>query len=77
MDAIEAAGPMAAVAKRIINAFADPFTVENHDVFVTASIGISIFPLDSDDATYAPLHHLRRLHLRHLPYLLHFRELDQ
>lgn len=36
----------AAIADKIITAVSEPFTVQGHEVFVTASIGITIYPLD-------------------------------
>ena len=36
-------------AQRIINQFSSPFMVENHEMHVTASIGISMFPNDGED----------------------------
>lgn len=39
----------ATVAHRVLAAFEEPFNVEGHDVFVTCSIGIGIFPDDGAD----------------------------
>lgn len=36
------------VARRVIDALAKPFSIEGHEIFITASIGISIFPADGD-----------------------------
>ncbi len=36
------------VARRVLDALAKPFSIEGHEIFVTASIGISIFPVDGD-----------------------------
>ena len=38
------------VARRVLKEMSQPFTVEGHDVFATASIGITLFPTDGDDA---------------------------
>lgn len=38
------------VARRINKSLAQPFTIERDEVFISASIGISIFPLDGTDA---------------------------
>jgi len=38
------------VAKRINKALREPFTIEDHEVFITASIGISISPFDGSEA---------------------------
>ncbi len=40
---------IAGVARKILQALAHPFRVEGHELFVTASIGISIFPSDGDE----------------------------
>lgn len=44
-------GPQGAVmvAERIVEVFNMPFSLEGHDVFVTASIGISFYPDDGDN----------------------------
>jgi diguanylate cyclase (GGDEF)-like protein/PAS domain S-box-containing protein len=41
---------VAGVARKILDALDKPFRVEGHDLFVTASVGISCFPSDGDDA---------------------------
>jgi diguanylate cyclase (GGDEF)-like protein/PAS domain S-box-containing protein len=38
------------VARRILKELARPFTLAGHEVFVTASIGIALYPLDGNDA---------------------------
>jgi diguanylate cyclase (GGDEF)-like protein len=38
-----------AVAHRVKEAMRRPFLIEGHEIFVTASIGISLFPEDGDD----------------------------
>ncbi|HEV7424750.1 MAG TPA: EAL domain-containing protein, partial [Thermoanaerobaculia bacterium] len=40
---------IAGVARKILQSFAHPFRVEGHELFVTVSIGISIFPGDGDE----------------------------
>lgn len=37
------------VAHKILNVIARPYNIDDHELFVTASIGISIYPLDSED----------------------------
>ncbi|MEP6998143.1 MAG: EAL domain-containing protein, partial [Betaproteobacteria bacterium] len=37
------------VAQKLQDAIAQPFRIEDHDIYVTSSIGISIYPDDSDD----------------------------
>ena len=39
------------VAQKIITALAEKFMLQGHEVFVTCSVGISIFPNDGDDIT--------------------------
>jgi diguanylate cyclase (GGDEF)-like protein/PAS domain S-box-containing protein len=39
----------ARVARRILQAFSKPFTVDSHEVFITASIGVSVYPHDAAD----------------------------
>ncbi|MBI1786378.1 MAG: EAL domain-containing protein [Acidobacteria bacterium] len=39
------------VAEAILNAFRTPFQIEKRELFVTASIGISIYPQDATEAT--------------------------
>jgi len=38
-----------AVAQKILDAVAEPVAFEDHQLFVTGSIGISVFPADGDD----------------------------
>jgi len=40
----------AKVAKRILESVARPFVIAGHEVFVSGSIGITVFPLDGEDA---------------------------
>ncbi|NDY42457.1 EAL domain-containing protein [Dissulfurirhabdus thermomarina] len=49
---VDLASPQSAaiVARRIQEALAPPFQVEGHEVYLTASIGISVFPFDGQDA---------------------------
>ncbi len=48
-----------AVAQRLSEALAEPFDVDGHEIFVTASIGIGVFPHDGDNAEQL----LRNAHL--------------
>ncbi len=41
---------VSSVARRIMALMAKPFHLENHEVFITPSIGIAVFPNDGDDA---------------------------
>ncbi len=40
---------VAGVARKVLDSLAQPFNVNGHDLFVTASIGISCYPADGDD----------------------------
>ncbi len=46
---IESVDEVTKVAQRIVEAFSDPFVVDNQNLFVTASLGISVFPDDGED----------------------------
>ena len=37
------------VAQKLQEAIAQPFKIEEHDIYVTSSIGIAVYPDDSDD----------------------------
>ena len=37
------------IAQKLLEAVAQPFKIEEHDIYVTSSIGISVYPDDSDD----------------------------
>jgi diguanylate cyclase (GGDEF)-like protein len=39
----------AKVAQRVLDAIAEPFQLDNNDLFATGSVGISVFPEDGDD----------------------------
>ena len=47
---IDGASDAARVSQRIVDALREPFRVGGQDVFLTASIGISLFPQDGADA---------------------------
>ncbi len=40
---------VASVARKILRSLSAPFRVDGHELFVTASIGISLYPADGDD----------------------------
>ncbi|MCB1190145.1 MAG: EAL domain-containing protein [Leptospiraceae bacterium] len=37
------------IAEKIINSFKTPFMIENREIYLSTSIGITVFPLDSED----------------------------
>ena len=47
---IESADDAGGVARRILEALPAPVSLEGHEISVTASIGIAVFPEDGDDA---------------------------
>jgi diguanylate cyclase (GGDEF)-like protein len=38
------------IARKLLESFNEPFRIEQHDLYVTASIGISLYPTDGEDA---------------------------
>ncbi|WP_417840433.1 EAL domain-containing protein [Terasakiella sp.] len=46
---IESVDEVTKVAQRIVEAFSEPFIVDQQNLFVTASLGISVFPDDGED----------------------------
>ncbi len=40
---------LARIAQKLLDAIAQPVMIENHDIYVTSSIGIAVYPDDSDD----------------------------
>lgn len=50
LEDIAHAEDVSAVAGKILAAFAQPFDVRAHELFITASIGISLYPGDGSDA---------------------------
>ncbi len=49
MSGVSQARQVVGVARRIINAFSRPINIERNEVFVTVSIGVSIYPDDGID----------------------------
>src|SRR5215212_5478143 len=41
---------VAGIARKILDSLARPFRIEGREIFVTASVGISFYPTDGDDA---------------------------
>ncbi|AMQ07552.1 EAL domain-containing protein [Sporosarcina psychrophila] len=39
------------IAKKMIDTLEEPYVIDNHELYVTASIGISLYPEDGDNAT--------------------------
>jgi diguanylate cyclase (GGDEF)-like protein/PAS domain S-box-containing protein len=46
---IKDAQDAAKVAQRILELFKQPFNIKQHKIFITTSVGISLFPYDGDD----------------------------
>jgi len=53
---IETVRAAEAVGERILEALRDPFRVEGHELFASASVGLSLFPEDGDDAATLQKH---------------------
>ncbi len=51
LPALQAAEDARGVALKLRDALGDPFQVHGHELFVTASIGISVYPDDAGDTT--------------------------
>jgi diguanylate cyclase (GGDEF)-like protein/PAS domain S-box-containing protein len=49
LNDVQSSDAVAGVARKILQSLARPFKVEGHELFVTASIGISIYPSDGSD----------------------------
>ncbi len=47
---IELIDDVARIAQKVIDTLSEPFTVEGHDIVITASVGISVYPDDGDDS---------------------------
>lgn len=56
LTAIGAPGHVAAVARRIIKEIPVPYVLDGHEITVTASLGISLYPLDGEDANFLLKH---------------------
>ena len=50
LSEIRSADDLGRVANQILEVFSEPFMLDGREVFVTASIGVSMYPVDSDDA---------------------------
>lgn len=50
LSSIERSEDAAAVAERIRICLSEPFNIDNHELYTSTSIGISIFPEDGEDA---------------------------
>ncbi|MDQ6620984.1 MAG: PAS domain-containing protein [Pseudomonadota bacterium] len=49
VEDFEDAAVLAKVAQKLLDTISQPFTIEEHDIYVTSSIGISVYPDDSED----------------------------
>ena len=50
LEQLEQADQAAVLAQNCIDALAKPFAITGHEIFITPSIGIALFPEDGDDA---------------------------
>ena len=49
VEDVEEPAVLGRIAQKLLDAVAHPFRIEEHDIYVTSSIGISVYPDDSDD----------------------------
>jgi len=49
VEDVEEPAVLGSIAQKLLDAVAHPFRIEEHDIYVTSSIGISVYPDDSDD----------------------------
>ncbi len=49
-DELSRAEDAARMAEKLLDAFASPFSVDGHELYVTASIGVALYPNDGGDA---------------------------
>jgi diguanylate cyclase len=49
VEPAECATDLASVARKILHALAAPFGIDSHQLYVSASIGVSLYPLDARD----------------------------
>jgi diguanylate cyclase (GGDEF)-like protein/PAS domain S-box-containing protein len=50
LDDVAAEKDVSQLAKKILDTFAKPFSIRQHEILLTASVGVSIFPSDGDDS---------------------------
>jgi diguanylate cyclase (GGDEF)-like protein/PAS domain S-box-containing protein len=50
LEEVPSTDNVAIIAQRILSAFKEPFNLDGHELYAGASIGISIYPSDGDDA---------------------------
>jgi diguanylate cyclase (GGDEF)-like protein/PAS domain S-box-containing protein len=51
LDEIASANDIAGVAKKVLAALSPPFVVDGRELFVTASIGVALYPNDGEDSS--------------------------
>jgi len=49
LSGVDDATNVAVVARKVLEAFSDPFQISEQDVFATASVGVALFPDDAGD----------------------------
>jgi diguanylate cyclase (GGDEF)-like protein/PAS domain S-box-containing protein len=48
---LDDAGHIESIARKLIHSLSDPIQIDSHELFISASIGISLYPNDGDNAT--------------------------
>ena len=51
LEGINQPGPVITVAKKILSALTQPFVINGYQLYLTTSMGISLFPTDGEEAT--------------------------
>jgi len=49
LDDFDSDNSLSLIAQKILNSLAIPFEIKGHEIFISASIGISMYPTDSDN----------------------------
>jgi diguanylate cyclase (GGDEF)-like protein/PAS domain S-box-containing protein len=50
LEGVDAMDDLTAIARKLLEAFASPFVLPHRELYVTTSIGVSVFPADGRDA---------------------------
>ncbi len=50
VESVTSAQESAVIAQKLIDALAEPFMLDTHEIFVTVSVGIALYPFDGDQS---------------------------